>query len=234
MPPLCGSVQRVRMVLIPLVVLALQPVAVSSQVIATAEDTSVVRAVLEARALPDLVKNWTITSEVAEVVVSDQLSGCTLPYGDAETKRVNAALERLAAGHKVAETELQYRAPSPDEDLVISPMHIVPAEIVQQCLLAGAARLPRFEVKSRVKTVFEDSDVIASEFRRNPRAWKLRHPRSIGVVTMGRPVYALDHSVAGVSYSRFREGVGGGIFFCLLKKRPTGWMIVWQETILIE
>ena len=223
-----------RTVLVLLLMLALQPDAASAQATATSEDISVARAVLEAQALPQLVENWGITSVGAEVVVSDELSGCALPHSGEETKRVNAAYERMAAGQKVAETELQYREPSPEEDLVVSPQHVVPREIVQQCVLAGTVRLPRMGLESPITAVFEDADVVASEFRKNPHAWKRRHPRSVGVVRVGRPVYVRDHSVAGVTYSRFRNGLGGGVLFCLLEKQNAGWTIVWQEPILIE
>jgi hypothetical protein len=233
-PETSVSVERMCRVVGLLLSLALVPVAASAQAIATSDDIAVVRAVLEAQTLPELVENWGITAEGTEIVISDELSGCGLPLGDEETKRVNAALERLTAGQSVPEEELRYRAAPLDEDLVVSPGHVVPREIVQQCVVAGAAHLPQIAVKSPVTPVFEDGDVVAAEFRKRPHAWERRHPRSVGVVTMGRPVYARDRSIAGVSYSRLRNGFGGGSFFCLLEKRDAGWRVVWQETILIE
>jgi hypothetical protein len=223
-----------RLTVVFALALALQPSAASAQVPASEEDVSVVRAVLESRALPELIQNWEIHPEHAEVVISNRLEGCVLPHSRDETKRVNGALERLAAGATVPAEELEYRPPSLEQDLVVSETRIIPKELVHRCVMSGAAFLPAITLRSPVQTIIEDGAVITSEFRKEPRAWKRRHPLSVGVVTVGRPVYTRDHALAAVSYSRFRNGLGGAVMFCMLQKRGNGWDVLWQETLLIE
>lgn len=80
----------------------------------------------------------------------------------------------------------------------------------------------------------EDSDVIDSEFRKDPEAWRRRHPLAVGVLSLGRPVYSEDRRVAGMSFSRLRNGIGGGVVFCLLQRTGADWKILWQQMIMIE
>jgi hypothetical protein len=47
-------------------------------------------------------------------------------------------------------------------------------------------------------------------------------------------VYSKDRRFAAVSYSRWRNGIGGGSFFCLLQRERDGWSVMWQEVLLIE
>lgn len=113
--------------------------------------------------------------------------------------------------------------------------HSIPAEIARRCKAPlNSAFMPSMRVASTIDVVFEDGTIVAAEFRKDPAAWSRRHPLGIGAIELGRPVYNEDRSLAGISFSRFRNGIGGGIFFCLLQRTSNGWTVLRQETILME
>lgn len=172
------------------------------------------------RTLPEIIQNWGVSD--GEIVLEDRLSGCHLPHGQVD-------------GESVAEEELRWRPPSEGGDLEVSEGRTIPEAIVRQCLSASEdVALREMVFVARIRVVIERSAWIASNFRKNRNAWTTRHPRSIGVVSFGRPVYSKDGQTAAVSYSRFRNGIGGGVFFCLLQRANGRWGVLWQETVLIE
>ncbi|HEV7767299.1 MAG TPA: hypothetical protein VGQ76_20020 [Thermoanaerobaculia bacterium] len=218
-----------------LAVFAIIPSSIAcAQEIASKDDHAIAR-VVAAQALQDLVRNWSVEVDAAEVVIADRLSGCSLPHGASETERVSDAYTRSANGEIVESAELEYRAPSFDSDLVISPTSTIPKEIVRWCWGSVATvRLSSMTLDAAIQTVMEDSDVIDSEFRKDPEAWKRRHPLAVGLLSLGRPVYSEDRTVAGASFSRLRNGFGGGVFFCLLQRTGNDWKVLWKQGILIE
>ena len=205
-----------------------------AQVAASDQDRLVVQTVLMNHAVPELVGNWGVERDVSEVILADELLQCQLPVGHVESARVSELLNRSAQGMEIDEEDLRYRAPSPDADLEVTMSRIVPRTLVRRCQSAGVARLRSIEVSTEIPVVLEDAAVIRRSFRRDPVRWKEKHPLAAGVITFGRPVYSDDGQMAAVSYTRFRNGIGGGIFFCLLTRSHSAWDVLWQETILIE
>jgi hypothetical protein len=202
--------------------------------VASRDDVSVVKTVLISNGLAELVRNWGVEDPEAEIVLSDTLTGCLLPPSQTETRRVTDALERLAQGQNVPADELRYRIPTPDQDLFVGPERRIPKSIVRACARTGSARLPPLAVRSPLRVVLEREDVIRSEFRVNPIAWKRRYPHAVGSISFSKPVYSDDRNLAAVSYARFRNGIGGGSFFCLVQRDSGSWRVMWQETLLIE
>jgi hypothetical protein len=55
---------------------------------ASTDDVSVVKTVLISNGLPEVVKNWGVEDPQAQIVLSDTMTGCSLPPGQTETRRV--------------------------------------------------------------------------------------------------------------------------------------------------
>jgi hypothetical protein len=135
----------------------------------------------------------------------------------------------------VLQEELRYHAQAADEDLVVGPGRRIPKSIVRACGSNAPVRLTAVTVTAPLLVVLEREGVIRAEFRVDPIAWERRHPHAIGSMSFSRPVYSEDRKIAGVAYTRLRNGIGGGSFFCLLQRDSSGrWSVMWQETLLIE
>jgi hypothetical protein len=208
----------------------------SSSVLAGAtKDADVLRVVLENRVLPDLIRDWEIRpNEDIEVVVSDRARPCVLPRSESDAQRLRRDEDRMKRGQRV-NSPLFGPRPPPDQDLRLESGRTIPKEIVARCLRAsGGSVLRPLTIATSLAVVFERSVTVEREFRKKPSAWLTRHPRSFGVVFIGQPVYSSDRQLAAVSFTTLSNGIGGGVFFCLLERHDAAWTVMWQETVLIE
>jgi hypothetical protein len=199
------------------------------------KDVDVLRVVLEDRVFPDLIRDWEIKpTENIEIVVSNRTSHCVLPRSEREAQRLRQDEDRMRRGEQV-NSPLFGPSPPSNQDLRLESGRTIPQEIVARCLRAsGGSVLPPLKIATPLAVVFERSGIIEREFRKKEAAWLTRHPRSFGVVFIGQPVYSSDRQLAAVSFTTLSNGIGGGVFFCLIARHNARWTVMWEETVLIE
>jgi hypothetical protein len=201
-------------------------------------DAQVLRVVLESSTIPTVVQ--TVDDPTGKsIVISDVTTKCQLPIDAQERERQRKASDRitprLERGESVDLSELWLRPFSADHQLVVGPGKTVPKEMVLACRTSAVGTVPRLDLAASVRVVFERGAVVEREFRKDrSRRWNLRHPTSIGLVVVARPVYSTDLAAAGVYVYHFLSGWGGGGSFCFLKRDGGTWRIQWEDTIWFE
>jgi hypothetical protein len=228
-------VTTVKHIVAALLMLLWPPKGASAQML-TSVDTDVIRAVLQGQVLPDLIRNWQLTTHhEIEIVVSNRTRPCALPTGESEARRLREAEDRAIKGERIDDGTLRSRPPTFDQDLQLESGRIIPKDIVAGCWRnSGGSLLPSLRVATPLQLTFERASIVEKEFRKKPQAWRKRHPQSVGVIFMASPVYSFDRELAAVSFTRLHDGIGGGMFFCILARETADWRVLWQETILIE